>query len=104
MPSLCCYSRRFSLPTTTQPAIFVGFAAILLGSGLWILLRFGVLPMAVGVFVTSVINLFPMTSDFSAWYAGATIIAFATVLVLAAWSFRVALAGRKLWKAELFES
>jgi hypothetical protein len=41
---------------------------------------------------------FPLTSDFSAWYASMTIFAVAAVLALAAWSFRIALGARKLWR------
>ena len=35
---------------------------------------------------------FPATTDFSTWYAGSTIFAFAVVLALAAFAFRTAVA------------
>jgi hypothetical protein len=67
---------------------------------LWIMIRFGVLPMIVADFVSLVLRAFPLTTDFSAWYSGATLFALGTVLVLAIWSFRVALAGRPLLQDE----
>jgi hypothetical protein len=45
-----------------------------------------------------------MTTEFSAWYSGATLLAVGTVLVLAIWSFRVALAGRPLLRDEFLEA
>jgi len=43
----------------------------------------------------------PLTSDFSAWYAHIGLIVVALVLALAVWSFRNALGGRKVFRDDL---
>jgi hypothetical protein len=71
---------------------------------IFVLLRFGLLPFVVGSFVNNILLLFPITTDFSAWYAGSSIFALAFLGLLAAYMFRVALAGRPLFKAEILDS
>jgi hypothetical protein len=44
---------------------------------------------------------FPLTLDFSKWYAGQSLLALATVLALAVLGFREALAGRTLVREEV---
>jgi predicted Ser/Thr protein kinase len=78
-------------PVTT--AFFEVPSALL---ALWTLTRLGVLPMIVASFVSGILVSFPLTTDLSAWYSEVTLFALATVLALAIWSFRVALAGRPL--------
>ncbi len=70
---------------------------------IWLLIRFGVLPVAVALVIGILLGNFPITSDFSAWYAGASLLALATVLAIALWSFRVALGGRELWKEDFLD-
>jgi serine/threonine-protein kinase len=62
------------------------------------LLRFGVLQTICAVFVSSILGCCPMTTDFSAWYAGNMATAIAVVLVLAVYGFHTAAAGRPLVK------
>jgi hypothetical protein len=45
----------------------------------------------------------PLTSDLSAWYADKGLIVVALVLVLAIWSFRNALGGRRVLKGDVLE-
>ena len=59
--------------------------------------------MIVAGFVAQVLVAFPLTFDLSAWYSEASLFALGTVLVLAVWSFRVALAGRSVLRDELLE-
>jgi hypothetical protein len=44
---------------------------------------------------------FPLTLDFSKWYAGSSLVALMAVLALAAFGFREALAGRSLLREEV---
>ena len=67
---------------------------------LWIMLRFGVLPCVL-FWATSLSVNWPLTSDFSAWYADKGLIVVGLVLALAAWSFRNALGGRKILQGDL---
>jgi len=84
-------------------ALGVLFLATMFGLSLFILIRFGLMPGVVGLFVTSVLNSSPLTMNFSAWYAGAAIAAMAVVLALAAYAFHTALAGRPLFKEDFLE-
>jgi serine/threonine-protein kinase len=70
----------------------------------WGALRFGVLAVVVAGSVTTLLVSFPVTLDFSAWYAGPGFIALGAILALGVWSFRTALGGRKLLKEDLLES
>jgi len=87
-----------------RPLMEAVFAVPSIALYLWILIRLGVLPMVITDFVASVLTTFPLTTDLSAWYSGATLFALATVLVLAIWSFRVALAGRPVLRDEFLEA
>ena len=79
--------------------IETGLMTILTGIAVFTLIRFGVLSYAVGASVSNVILLFPLSADFSTWYAGSAIFALAAVLALTAYAFHTALAGRPLFTA-----
>jgi serine/threonine-protein kinase len=70
---------------------FLQFLAVLV-----ILMRFGLLPMMVGILVSSILPGFAMTADFSTWYSGSTMFAIGIVLALTAYAFHTARAGRAL--------
>ena len=63
---------------------------------LWVTLHFGILPGTLVVIFGTGVSSLPLTSDFSAWYASRGLFVVALALVLAIWSFRNALAGRKV--------
>ncbi len=67
------------------------------------LVRFGLVTLAVACFTTDVIGNVPMTLNPSVWYFPSEVFVVVSVLVLAAWSFQAATAGRKLFTADLFE-
>ncbi len=67
------------------------------------LVRFGLVTLAVAAFTTDSIGNMPITMNPSVWYFGSTAIVVASIVVLAAWAFRTATAGRKLFAADLFE-
>ena len=86
------------------PDLFSLVATIVLAAfGLWVLLRFGLLPLVAAAFVHLTLLRFPITSDFSAWYSGASLMALGIILTLSVWSFRHALGGRRLFKTDLLE-
>jgi hypothetical protein len=60
----------------------------------YVLTRFGVLTAASLIYVRNVIQVFPLTTNLSAWYAQATIFAIASVLGIAVCAFYTTLAGR----------
>ncbi len=66
-------------------------------------MRFGLVTLAVAVFVTDSLGNVPMTSDFSRWYATTTLMVPAIVLALTIWAFYAAMGGQKLIKGDLLE-
>jgi hypothetical protein len=79
------------------PAVTASFDLVVISLLLWIVARFGVLAAAMALFVEAFLANLPLTSDFSAWYAGSTWFALVVLVVIAFWSFRIALAGRPLF-------
>lgn len=65
-----------------------------------IVLRFGLVPLAVGAFTVDMLGNLPLTADFSAWYAPTAFLALLSVLALAGWGFYHSLGGEPLWVVE----
>ncbi|HEV2691170.1 MAG TPA: hypothetical protein VGV35_21585, partial [Bryobacteraceae bacterium] len=70
---------------------------------MFVMLRFGLLPFVVGQAMVNILLFFPITTDFSAWYAGSTIFALAFIVALGTWAFHTALGGRALFKTDLLD-
>ena len=85
-------------------AVLALISACLLGAGVFLVWRFGVLSLAVLVLVHRTLGMAPMVADFSAWYSHVTIMALVIVLGLTAWSFQTALGGRSLVREGFLES
>ena len=68
----------------------------------WLLFRFGLLSALVLFTVGNLLGELPLTHDFSAWYAGSTWMTLLVIAGLTAWGFYVALAGRPVFKDDLF--
>jgi hypothetical protein len=68
-----------------------------------VVVRFGLVALASGIFTADLLANIGMTTDLSAWYAAATLFPFLVIAGLAIWGFHTALAGRPLLKNELFE-
>jgi hypothetical protein len=68
------------------------------------LIRFGVLALIGALLVDFILSSFPLTADFSEWYAGSSLFAVASILALTAYSSYTALAGRPLFKAGFLDS
>jgi len=80
------------------------FTALQAGSAVAILVSFGVLPMVVAIIVSSIVGGTPLTTDFSAWYVSSMLTALTIVLGLTLWSFRAALGGRTVLKADFLDA
>jgi hypothetical protein len=80
------------------------FGLAIWGFGVAILLRYGVLPMILAMFISELIDSSPLTTDFSVWYANSMFTALAIVLVITLWSFRTSLGGRKIWSGNFLEN
>jgi hypothetical protein len=67
------------------------------------LTKFGVLTAAALIYDHSLSNLFPLTTNQSAWYANDGFLVVVTILALAAYGFYMTLADRHLWHRILHE-
>jgi serine/threonine-protein kinase len=74
-------------------AMFVAARTILV---VFVMLRYGLLALIVSSFVVVLLILFPITSDFSVWYSGATVFATLAIAAIVVLGFRNSLAGRPL--------
>jgi len=78
------------------PVILLIYSVLVL-----IVLRFGLVPLAVGAFTVDMLGNVPFTADFSAWYVTTTLLALLSVVALAGWGFYHSLGGEPLWRAEM---
>jgi hypothetical protein len=85
-------------PWVEGPLIVIVYAVAAM-----VVVRFGLVALASGIFTADLLANIPATTDFSAWYAGATLFPFLVVAALAVWGFYTALAGRPLIREELFD-
>jgi hypothetical protein len=70
---------------------------------IFILLRFGMLALVFTQVFTHIFNFYPVTPDFSAWYAGTAAFAAALGVALILYGFRVSLAGQPLFRGSLVD-
>jgi hypothetical protein len=84
-----------SHPMVEMPAMFLVFTILVV-----VVLRFGLVPLAVAAFTVDMLANVPFTADFSAWYAPSSLLALMSVVALAAWGFYHSLGGEPLWEAE----
>jgi hypothetical protein len=67
----------------------------------WVVLfRVGLLPIVLGSTVSALLTQLPLTFDLSAWYAAPTLLMLLVLVPLAAWAFRVTLAGRPMFRGD----
>jgi len=84
------YFRVFLIVTAAGIAIF------------WIVFfRFGLLPLIVAFSVRDVLRDLPLSLDLSSWHVATTLLVLLLVIGLAAYGFRIALAGRPVFRDQL---
>jgi hypothetical protein len=72
----------------------------MVGVFLLVIIRFGVLAIAAGFFAMNLLSGLFLATDFSAWYAGGTILVVSVFLAFTAYAFHTAVANRKLFKPD----
>jgi len=87
----------------TNSAPGAPFAALSAFFVVWVLYRYGLLALVSALFIAHLNIFFPVTSDFSAWYAGDFLPALAISLGLAVYGFHTSLAGQPLLGRRLLE-
>jgi serine/threonine-protein kinase len=88
-----------ALPSTLaspQPLIAGSEAVLQFGLAIFILSRFGILPMVVGIFVSTALPAFPLTTTIGTWYAASTLFAFGSLVTLTAYALYTAIDRRPL--------
>jgi hypothetical protein len=78
------------------PAQIVVYAIALL-----LVIRFGLLPLAVAIFTINMVSNVPLSADFSAWYMPTSMLALLSVLILTGWGFYHSLGGQPIWKLDM---
>ena len=86
---------------STHPVSDVVTSILIYGIAAFSLVRFGLITLAVAVFVANLMGNVPMTLDFSRWYATAAMSAPVGILAIAVWAFYTSLGGQKLIKDEV---
>ena len=79
------------------------FAAVIWLSIYLILRRFGLLALVVGLVVQNMLVTFPMTTHLSRWYASGAIAGMLTIIAIALFALRSALAGQALFNARVLD-
>jgi len=85
------------------PWVEAPFVIVIYGIAALVVVRFGLVALAAGIFVADLVGNLPSTANFSAWYASGPIFALLLVAALAFWGFHTALAGRPIFSRELFD-
>ena len=92
-----------SVLATPEPLIGGAEAVVQFGLAIFILSRFGVLPMVVGLFVSTALPAFPLTTNLTTWYVGSTLFAFGGVVALTAYALHTAIDRRPLVGEDFLE-
>jgi len=90
-----------SLSSPSHPLLHVAGALLVVGGFAFVVLRWGVLALAITLLVANLLGGAPITAHSSAWYFPSVVFMIACVVALAGWAFRTAIAGRRLWKTDL---
>ena len=65
--------------------------------------RFGLLALYSLLLFSYMSSGFPLTPDFSSWYAGSTLFVFVVIMGLAIYGFYTSLAGQRIFKAKFLK-
>ena len=74
---------------------------VVYGIAVLIVYRFGLLPLACAIFTINMMGNVPMSSDLSAWFMPASILAVLSVVAMASWGFYHSLGGEPLWRPQV---
>jgi serine/threonine-protein kinase len=90
-----------ALSLTHDTVLGVPFSCVAVFLMVWVLYRYGLLALVSAIFFLHLNIFYPMTSDFSAWYAADFVLALIISLALAGFGFYTSLAGQPLFRASL---
>jgi serine/threonine protein kinase len=67
------------------------------GIAVLIVIRFGLVPLALAIFTIDMLGNVPFSADFSTWYMTTSVMALLSVVAIAGWGFYHSLGGQPLW-------
>ena len=88
---------------TQSNLMMIPLAALFALIFVFVLYRYGLLALAFALFVSHLFVFFPMTSDFTAWYATDFIISLVICIALAVYGFYISLGGQPVFKSGLLQ-
>jgi serine/threonine protein kinase len=68
---------------------------------LLIVIRFGLVPLAVAIFTIDMLANVPFSADLSSWYMTTSVLALVSVVAIAGWGFYHSLGGQPLFRVEM---
>ncbi|HVZ16750.1 MAG TPA: serine/threonine-protein kinase [Terriglobales bacterium] len=86
-----------------HPGVLLPVQIFVYGGAAFVLIRFGALALATGIFIADILLNIAITPHVTAWYFGGTWFVLLTVVALLCWAFCIALAGQKLWNESLLD-
>ncbi len=90
-----------SLTHETRAGVLLASVAAFLV--VWALYRYGLLSLISAIFFLHLTIFFPITSDFTAWYAGDFVLVLALSVAVAVYGFYTSLAGQSLFRTGLLD-
>ena len=88
---------------SSHPAIDVPIWVLIYAIAAFAVVRYGLIALAAAVFTANVLLNLPYTLDMSKWYAGESVAVLLSFAFIAGWGFYTAVAGRQIFKGELFD-
>jgi serine/threonine-protein kinase len=89
------------LSLTYETLVSVPFACLSAFLVIWVLYRYGLLALISALYFLHLMIFYPITSDFSAWYAGDYVLAVMVGLGLVGFAFYTSLAGEPLFRGAI---
>ena len=90
-----------ALASQGTPLFAIGVDVVAFAALVAVSIRFGMLALTAMFIALRVKDQYPLTANFSAWFAPLGWLSVAMVLAAALWCFRYTLGGRKVWKVSL---
>ena len=89
-------------PIGADPLFALGFNLLGVVAVLVLLFRCGLLSLAVAAFTQNFLNSYPLSPDLTVWYGTSTLLVALVFAALTAYSLRIALAGRSIYRDPIF--
>ena len=97
-----CVIATAALSLTHETPAGIPFSLLTTLMVVWLLYRYGLLALISAIFILRLTIFYPVTSDFSAWYATDFVLALFICLALVVFGFYTSLAGQPLFRSSLF--